>query len=870
MNSRLYRPPVSKSSVYRNRLNVDFVDNSYPIYLVVASAGYGKTELVSQWVQLTSRKCCWISLEESHNNLENIFYDLGCCLLDLGYKQGNTFISISKNLDFPKFEFLVTLFENVFYAVKESIVLVFDDLHRISNKFVKEFLLSISLIFSRQITKSLVFISRENNDLDYSSLVNYNKIHIIGSEELKFNLEETEAFISKKEIKNRASAIIHELNVKSEGWILLINYILSSAELSHASLSGIDIRKKAFDTLISQDWELGSSRLKEDLRILCFAHKFNKELYGRVVQTLDSTITDEEITEYFDVLVESISYIIPLDNKGEWFRLHHYIQEQFLIIVKQQYSQGIRDKVVNEIADFFEEKSLIEDALLILSTYDHHSKSVDIVKRHWIEMLNSHQLNVLKYWMFLIPESLHINHLELIYIRAVLHDLFNDGSSILNELDMAEILLRDIPLDNELWGYYWVLKSMGLFYLKDFRSSLSYSEKGMKLVSSESSWFSGFGLVYYLMSHNYLSSREETQVHLLELHSLPSENRIDRMNKNIILVSNYLILGDFNKALLLSKTITAIALSEKHHVIYVMANYFVAKILYLQNKIEESLIYINKNLNQEFDARPLWIIHSYWVKVLCLEAKSVNRELLNNQIKELKLYIDRYSNPFYNNYKLLMDLEIGFMVKKQAETRTIDLDYNIITPTIYLFFPEIIEIKANISKGYFQEALRLINYYESELPYYKNYLFYTRLRICKIICYDELNKESAALKLLDQLLLDTEKNQIIQEYLSYGAYLYSLLNELLRNRPFQPYIKKIVNLIQVKADLEDQKSLRAYLNAREIEILQLIELGLMNKEIADRLNLSYGTIKTYIYGLYKKLRVKNRKEALAVFKNSLL
>ncbi|MDD3765226.1 MAG: LuxR C-terminal-related transcriptional regulator [Nevskiales bacterium] len=53
------------------------------------------------------------------------------------------------------------------------------------------------------------------------------------------------------------------------------------------------------------------------------------------------------------------------------------------------------------------------------------------------------------------------------------------------------------------------------------------------------------------------------------------------------------------------------------------------------------------------------------------------------------------------------------------------------------------------------------------------------------------------------------------------------------------------------------------LSDREIQILQLIDTGLTNKEVASRLLLSLRTVKWYLYNIYPKLGVKNRTGAVA-------
>ena len=54
----------------------------------------------------------------------------------------------------------------------------------------------------------------------------------------------------------------------------------------------------------------------------------------------------------------------------------------------------------------------------------------------------------------------------------------------------------------------------------------------------------------------------------------------------------------------------------------------------------------------------------------------------------------------------------------------------------------------------------------------------------------------------------------------------------------------------------------AVLSSRELEILELISQGFVNKEIADRLSISYQTVKVHNKHIYEKLHVRSRAEAL--------
>lgn len=58
------------------------------------------------------------------------------------------------------------------------------------------------------------------------------------------------------------------------------------------------------------------------------------------------------------------------------------------------------------------------------------------------------------------------------------------------------------------------------------------------------------------------------------------------------------------------------------------------------------------------------------------------------------------------------------------------------------------------------------------------------------------------------------------------------------------------------------------LTERELDVLRLLSRGLIYKEIADKLNLSFNTVHTLSRRIYEKLHVTSRKEAVARFRQS--
>jgi DNA-binding CsgD family transcriptional regulator len=68
-------------------------------------------------------------------------------------------------------------------------------------------------------------------------------------------------------------------------------------------------------------------------------------------------------------------------------------------------------------------------------------------------------------------------------------------------------------------------------------------------------------------------------------------------------------------------------------------------------------------------------------------------------------------------------------------------------------------------------------------------------------------------------------------------------------------------ITQAASDYEAVKA-RNLLTNREYDVLELLQHGLTNKEIAIELRLSTGTVRNYASSIYNKLGVRNRIEAV--------
>lgn len=71
--------------------------------------------------------------------------------------------------------------------------------------------------------------------------------------------------------------------------------------------------------------------------------------------------------------------------------------------------------------------------------------------------------------------------------------------------------------------------------------------------------------------------------------------------------------------------------------------------------------------------------------------------------------------------------------------------------------------------------------------------------------------------------------------------------------------RRVVHSFQKQAVISDE---RAKLSARENDVLNLLAKGLLYKEIAQKLGISFGTVRQHIHNIYEKLHVQNKTEAI--------
>ena len=133
---------------------------------------------------------------------------------------------------------------------------------------------------------------------------------------------------------------------------------------------------------------------------------------------------------------------------------------------------------------------------------------------------------------------------------------------------------------------------------------------------------------------------------------------------------------------------------------------------------------------------------------------------------------------------------------------------------------------------------------------------------------DALADQGTALAFLTDALRCSQPEGYLRLYIDCGRDLIPLLQEAAL-RGVQPfYVGQILKAIgdhdnsRVGVVIDSSSRLVEALSPRELEVLRLMAAGLSNREIAARLVVSLGTVKTHVHHICGKLGVANRTQAV--------
>lgn len=196
--------------------------------LIHAPAGYGKTSLLSQWrarLQEQAILIAWLTLENDDSDAKRLAQYVWFALDGASDPPPNRRTKASKPLDMPPRAALSVIINRL---AKESrpVVLIFDDFHRAEGPEVAEFLSSLIRLAPENC--HFVIASRDYPRLGQSVLAVEDQLLEIGVDDLKFSVAETQALLSRSDELELDDEDVRRIFNRTEGWPIALQLALLS------------------------------------------------------------------------------------------------------------------------------------------------------------------------------------------------------------------------------------------------------------------------------------------------------------------------------------------------------------------------------------------------------------------------------------------------------------------------------------------------------------------------------------------------------------------------------------------------------------------------------------------------------------------
>jgi LuxR family transcriptional regulator, maltose regulon positive regulatory protein len=435
--TKLYIPPPRAKIVLRPRLieklNEGLSSGHTPgVTLISASAGFGKTTLVSEWIVNCGRPVAWLSLDEGDNEITRFLTYLVESLQKIMANIGAGVLAALQSPQPPPTESILTTLLNEIAIIPENFIFVLDDYHIIDSKPVDNAL--TFLIEHLPPKMHLVIATREDPPLPLARLRVRGQLTELRAADLRFTSAEAADFLNQMMGLNLSSEDIAALETRTEGWIagLQLAALSMQGRASRDAASFIKSFTGSHHFILDYLVEEVLQRQPEPIRNFLL----QTSILDRLSSPLCDAVTGQEDGKgMLEALERGNLFVIPLDDQRQWYRYHHLFAEVLQAHVQE--AQPDRVSMLHRRAsEWYEQNGLRSDAIRHALAAEDFERAAGLIELARPAMDLSYQSSTWLDWVKALPDTLIRTRpvLSVGYAWALL-----DGG----ELESSEARLQD-------------------------------------------------------------------------------------------------------------------------------------------------------------------------------------------------------------------------------------------------------------------------------------------------------------------------------------------------------------------------------------------------------------------------------------------
>ena len=325
---------------------------------VTAPTGYGKTVFLADLhahYSAQGARCHWLALDDRDISIERVLSHFEASLVS-PVGEVNTFQAIHQGDESPE-ERIGVLLEALALSSGPTIIFV-DNLNYCSDETLHRLL--DALIFRTPSWVYFVLSSTDQQPFNQARAKLEARLKSVGFSDLSLNTDAIRELLGNALCSRLTPAAIEAIAKQTEGWpaaVRLMQIILSSSENPEAALgrfSGADEDLAALlNRQVLQEFDVASRRFLLEISLL--------RTFG--VNLCRQATGDVNAAEHIRRLLKQNVFVIPLDRNRSWYRLHALFREFLLDEAQRQIPLPRRREILARAAEWCEHEGRWQDAI---------------------------------------------------------------------------------------------------------------------------------------------------------------------------------------------------------------------------------------------------------------------------------------------------------------------------------------------------------------------------------------------------------------------------------------------------------------------------------------------------------------------------
>ncbi len=919
IRTKLHRPPVSPNFISRPHL-LESLGNyrQRPLTLVSAPAGYGKSTLVSSWLEAADCPGGWVSLDDGDNDLSMFVSYLIAAVRSMFPDACRKTLSIVNATSLPSLSFLASSLVNDLDLIEQPFILVLDDFHLIKDESVLD--LINPLLHHPPRAMHLVLIGRRDPTLPIHTLRAKNLLTEIRTQDLLFNEMEIKKLLTQMLGYPVDSAKAAALAKKTEGWVT--GLILAAISMrNQGSLDPVLLEPQVdsqyvMEYLFTEVLSKQPPQMTQYLIETAILDRF----CGPLCEAMCLPGTDPDPSTYringWDFIAwlkEKNLFLIPLDPQNRWFRYHHLFQRLLYNQLKRHRGAGEIKSLHSRASAWYFENDLIEEGLQHALAAGDDKTASGVVARLGPQLMDEQNWQRLERWLRLLPRDQVEQDPELLLLETWLYHLRHDYSNQMASHKKIKALAASKPPNplfsaRHIQGQLDALQGMRHYNAADGQNALTHFQRACEKIPDSLKRVQQLARIYLLGAYQMVGDFAAGLAGYMEtIRGLTSKDRSYHSAYLTSLCSAYWIDADLHA---MRQTAESALMVARHHhlpdtIPYVL--YFQGIFHYHRNelkKAEEKLTEVVESYNVK---SPMNYAHSAFALALCYQARGKAAEAANIS-KAIISHAVENNNADMLQIARAFDAELALRQGRIAKASRLAKSLGTLKPQpIHKFyFPQLTLIKILLAEGTMDSRQQAADLLDQSLNFMRsvhNRRFQIDLLALQSLLFDSQHEEPAALKALTESLTIAQPAGFFRPFVEMGPPMTDLLKRLQQQNVAVDYIERILSafaddehkMTPNTTDDESSSPLHRFsashsnsdfriqnftfqtspspgqpahqplvepLTSRELDVLDFLAQRLSTKEIAEKLFVSTTTVNTHLRNIYGKLNVNKRREAV--------